>query len=160
MPSRCLHCGKRLGFFQKKPYCSEIHEDRYLETQTRNGLERLLVDDTPKGPPPLLPLLMAGKAQARLTAAPAAEPPTLTPPALTPAAIIPPAFAAAPINSPGPKEETPPTAGWYLFGPELLNPVSNVIEFRPPSRAAFEHELFTIKLSSNPAHNRRGGHGF
>jgi hypothetical protein len=41
--TRCLYCGKRLSFFhsRNKPYCSDVHEDRYRERQAQTGLERL-----------------------------------------------------------------------------------------------------------------------
>jgi hypothetical protein len=46
--SHCLFCGKRLSFFhdKKKPYCSDVHEDRYREQESRTGLSRLQ-DDYP-----------------------------------------------------------------------------------------------------------------
>lgn len=64
MNSHCLYCGKRLSFFhgKKKPYCSDVHEDRYLERQSRTALDRLQSDlpavthPSPAGlPPPLSP---------------------------------------------------------------------------------------------------------
>jgi hypothetical protein len=44
--SHCLLCGKRLSFFhdKKKPYCSDVHEDRYREQESRTGLSRLQDD--------------------------------------------------------------------------------------------------------------------
>ena len=35
MNSRCLYCDKRLSLFhgKKKPFCSDAHEDLYLERQ-------------------------------------------------------------------------------------------------------------------------------
>jgi len=60
MHSRCLFCDKRLGFFHVgKPFCSEVHEDRYLEQESKTGLERLLEDHSENGQPaaePLVPL--------------------------------------------------------------------------------------------------------
>ena len=49
MNSHCLFCGKRLSFFhdKKKPYCSDVHEDRYREHESQTGLNRLLQDDYP-----------------------------------------------------------------------------------------------------------------
>jgi hypothetical protein len=39
----CLYCGKRLGFFanRKKPYCSDVHEDHFLEREAAEALNRL-----------------------------------------------------------------------------------------------------------------------
>jgi hypothetical protein len=50
----CLFCDKRLSFFhgKKKPYCSDVHEDRYRERQARTGLDRLQ-DQSLLGPPKL-----------------------------------------------------------------------------------------------------------
>ena len=47
MNSRCLYCDKRLSLFhgKKKPFCSDAHEDLYLERQAVSGLDRLR-DDT------------------------------------------------------------------------------------------------------------------
>jgi hypothetical protein len=43
MTSRCLYCDKRLSLFhgKKKPFCSDAHEDLYLERQALSGLDRL-----------------------------------------------------------------------------------------------------------------------
>ena len=58
----CLFCGKRLGFFhgKNKPYCSDVHEDRYREQQSRTALDRLQ-DEIISGGPPKLPTQEAPK---------------------------------------------------------------------------------------------------
>ena len=60
MQSRCLFCDKRLSLFhgKKKPFCSDAHEDQYLESHARSGLDRLRdsPDRTPTASrPPLRP---------------------------------------------------------------------------------------------------------
>lgn len=53
MHSHCLYCGKRLSFFhnKKKPFCSEVHEDRHRDAQSRAGFNRLMEDPAAhKGP--------------------------------------------------------------------------------------------------------------
>jgi hypothetical protein len=129
--SHCLYCGKRLGFFhdRKKPYCSELHEDRHLENQAKSGLDRLLVDDFPQAAPPPLQERLPRKAQ-----------PKVDDSAGTPLAVTPDSLEG--------DEQTPPAASWV---PDQIGPASNILEVRQPSGAAFEQELFSTQIESPTA---------
>ncbi len=89
MYTHCLYCGKRLGFFhnKKKPYCSEVHEDRYLEQQAHSAFERLQ-DEYSETPVHTIEEILASKPDAAplplpLTAESPAEPEPVPPSAAT-----------------------------------------------------------------------------
>ena len=139
MNSRCLYCDKRLSLFhgKKKPFCSDAHEDLYLERQAVSGLDRLL-DDT----------LVASPAPARTimpTLPPSPKPPEqFAYPELEPGFFDEdpePSHQAAPqIFSRSPQQLTdgvPPPADYLISSANAVLPTAPTIPFRDPARAAF-----------------------
>ncbi len=141
MNSRCLYCDKRLSLFhgKKKPFCSDDHEDLYVERQAVSGLDRLR-DDTvvfKEGTGPVRPV--------KPSLPPAQKPPEqFAYPELEPGFFDedpePAPRAAAQIFSRPPQHSAdgiPPPADYLISSANAVQPAAPAIPFRDPARAAF-----------------------
>jgi hypothetical protein len=118
----CLFCGKRLSFFhgKKKPYCSDVHEDRYRERQAKTGLDRLQ-DQSLLGPPKLPELFSHEKA--------------------APANLAPEPVETFYRSEEGPESCDPPTAEYLAGDPHGFQPA---VPFRDPGAATFPEEDWDV----------------
>jgi hypothetical protein len=119
----CLYCSKRLGLFhdKKKPYCSESHEDSYIQRESLRGLARLRADQP--GPRGVEELRMVG-ASPLLKQEGASR------------------LAVAPVIEVGeePGSPIPPVAPYWIPGPKVVPMMAPVLPPRSPRRAAFAQE--------------------
>ncbi len=120
----CLFCGKRLSIFhgKKKPYCSAVHEDRYLERQARTALDRLQ-DQSIQGPPKLPDLF----SQEKVATAISDEAP---------------GFASTFHRQAEVPEFSDPPAAEYLTGDP--NGIQTALPFRDLGAAAFPEEAWEV----------------
>ena len=132
MNSRCLYCDKRLSLFhgKKKPFCSDDHEDLYLQRQALSGLERLR-DNNLKAPSPL-------RALAPATLPPAETTGQFAYPELEPGFFDdePAAGNLAADNGP-PADVSPPLGDFLIWGSDEVQACLPSIPFRDPGQAAF-----------------------
>ncbi len=169
MHTHCLYCGKRLGFFhdKKKPYCSDLHEDRYLEKENKSGMDRLM-DEYPVASPHTLEELRTGRIIPKEPVAPKAPPlPRALPLPMAPPLPLAPSFeggesqidrepdfayAAMPTPSwgqPAPHDDDiPPDAPWIFSGPDCVLPVAAPFGSHDPNQAAFVEAPFAFTLQA------------